>query len=266
MFNNLIESSSHTREFKRRGSFVLFTAATYALLFVVAGVMSIYAYDARLSDPSNELELISFIPPQPDKVVPDPTTVRRSNSSAGASQGPRSVRPVLVDRTNNPLNVPHEVSVIASPIPPAHVGTIIGPGVVEPSGFGPGRDGGDPNSNGTGNVVTVKTPDLPPPAPTPAPISKRILTSPRILNSQAILLPKPMYPPIAKQMGVQGTVSVQVLIDETGRVVSAKAVSGNPSLTQAAQQAALGARFSPTMLGEQAVKVSGVITYNFVLQ
>ena len=56
------------------------------------------------------------------------------------------------------------------------------------------------------------------------------------------------------------------LIDENGKVISAKAVSGNPALTNAAQQAALGARFSPTMLGEQAMKVSGVITYNFVLQ
>ena len=70
MFNNLIESSSHAGEFKRRGSFVLFTSATYVLLFVVAGVMSIYAYDARLSDPSTEMELISFIPPQPDRVLP----------------------------------------------------------------------------------------------------------------------------------------------------------------------------------------------------
>ncbi len=50
MFNNLIESTSHTREFKRRGSFVLFTMATYVLLFIVAGVASIYAYDARLEN------------------------------------------------------------------------------------------------------------------------------------------------------------------------------------------------------------------------
>ena len=33
MFNNLIESSSHAKEFKRRGSFLLFTTATYVVLF-----------------------------------------------------------------------------------------------------------------------------------------------------------------------------------------------------------------------------------------
>jgi protein TonB len=92
------------------------------------------------------------------------------------------------------------------------------------------------------------------------------MTSPRVLNSQALSLPKPPYPPIAKQLRIQGVVNVQVLIDESGRVVSAKAVLGNPALMHAAQQAAMQARFSPTMLGEQAVKVSGVITYNFVLQ
>src|SRR6266536_2622922 len=52
MFSNLIESSSHRSEFKRRGSFFLFTTASYALLFVIAGVVSIYAYDARMEDQS----------------------------------------------------------------------------------------------------------------------------------------------------------------------------------------------------------------------
>ena len=264
MFNNLIESSSHAREFKRRGSFVLFTTATYVLLFVIAGVISIYAYDARLSEPGTELELISFIPPQPDRIVPEPVRVRRSNPPAGAAAGPRSTRPVLVDQTNNPLNVPREVSASASAFPPAHPGTVIGPTVAEPSGSG-NHDGDGSDSGGPGNAVVVRTPD-PPPALTPAPTPQRILKSPRVLNSQALFLPKPPYPPIAKQMGVQGPVNVQVLIDEYGKVISAKAVSGNPALMRAAQQAAYEARFSPTMLGDQAVKVSGVITYNFVLQ
>ena len=263
MFNNLIESSSHASEFKRRGSFVLFTAATYILLFVIGGVISIYAYDAHLSDPSTELELISFVPPQPDKPVPEPAIVRRSNPPANAANGPRSTRPVLIDRTDNPLNPPANTSAIASPIPPAHPGTVVGPVVLEPSGSG--RVGGDPNANGSSDVVVVKAPE-PPPAPTPAPTPKRIITSPGVLNGLALSLPKPSYPPIAKQAGVQGPVNVQVLIDETGKVISAKAVSGSPLLMHAAQQAAFGARFSPTKLGDQAVKVSGVITYNFMLQ
>ena len=172
---------------------------------------------------------------------------------------------MLIDRTDNPLNPPANTSAIASPIPPAHQGTVVGPVVLEPSGSGSGRDNGDPNANGSSDVVVVKAPE-PPPPPTPAPTPKRIITSSCVLNGLALSLPKPSYPPIAKQAGVQGAVNVQVLIDETGKVISAKAVSGSPLLMLAAQQAAFGARFSPTRLGDQAVKVSGVITYNFMLQ
>jgi protein TonB len=263
MFSNLIESSSHAREFKRRGSFVLFTSAFYALLFIVAGVTSIYAYDARLSNPDEELVLLSYVPPQPDAVVPEPVRIRHTNPPAGASEGPRSTRPVLVDQTSNPLNVPPHVSAIASPIPPAHLGTALGPRVMEPTGPGSGRDGGDSNYVGNNSVAVERIPD-PPPLPTPAP--PKIVKSPYVLNGLAISLPKPVYPPIAKSAGIQGTVNVQVLVDETGNVVSAKAVKGSLALMHAAQEAAMRARFSPTKIGEQAVKISGVITYNFILQ
>ena len=70
---------------------------------------------------------------------------------------------------------------------------------------------------------------------------------------------------MAKNIRVQGRVSVQVLIDEQGRVMSAKAVDGHPLLVAAAQQAALQARFKPTLLSQVPVKVSGVITYDFKL-
>jgi protein TonB len=86
-----------------------------------------------------------------------------------------------------------------------------------------------------------------------------------VITGLAVSLPRPAYSEIAKRAGVQGAVSVQVLVDEAGRVVSAKVVSGHPLLIVEAQRAALQARFSPTKLGDQPVKVSGVITYNFVL-
>ena len=65
MFNNLIESTSHAQEFKRRGSFLLFTTATYVVLFAITSVVSIYAYDAHLEAQSTELELLTFVPVPP---------------------------------------------------------------------------------------------------------------------------------------------------------------------------------------------------------
>jgi TonB family protein len=96
----------------------------------------------------------------------------------------------------------------------------------------------------------------------PKPLPKVI--SGGVINGKAISLPKPPYPPAARAVRASGAVSVQVLVDENGNVVSANAVSGHPLLRAAATQAARGAKFSPTMLSGQPVKVSGVIMYNFV--
>jgi TonB family protein len=85
-----------------------------------------------------------------------------------------------------------------------------------------------------------------------------------VLNGKAISLPKPPYPAAASAVQASGAVSVQVLIDTEGNVESATAVSGHPLLRAAAVQAARNAKFSPTMLMGQPVKVSGIITYNFV--
>jgi TonB family protein len=87
-----------------------------------------------------------------------------------------------------------------------------------------------------------------------------------VLNSKAITLPKPAYPPIAKQAHASGTVVVQVLVDEDGDVISARALSGHPLLQAVSVGAARGAKFSPTKVDGKPVKVSGVITYNFVAQ
>jgi TonB family protein len=85
-----------------------------------------------------------------------------------------------------------------------------------------------------------------------------------VLNGKAISLPPPEYPPAAMAVRASGAVSVQVLIDENGSVISAAAVSGHPLLRAAAEAAAREAKFSPTLLSGQSVKVSGILTYNFV--
>jgi protein TonB len=110
----------------------------------------------------------------------------------------------------------------------------------------------------------VQITEAPPPAPAVVPKPPQIVRK-AVINGEAIELPKPPYPQLAKIHHIEGTVSVQVLIDESGKVVSAHALSGNAFLTTDAVRAAYRARFSPTKLGDQPVKVSGVITYNFVL-
>ncbi|HZI60738.1 MAG TPA: TonB family protein [Pyrinomonadaceae bacterium] len=101
------------------------------------------------------------------------------------------------------------------------------------------------------------------PPPAPRPILKPV--SGGVLNGTAISLPQPVYPEAAKRTRTAGLVSVEVILDETGKVISATAMSGPTLLREAAVQAALRAKFSPTKLSGQPVKVSGTINYKFAL-
>jgi len=84
------------------------------------------------------------------------------------------------------------------------------------------------------------------------------------LNGKAIDLPKAVYPDEARKSHAAGTVQVQVLVDETGKVISARASFGPEVLREAAVKAAMRARFKPTIVDGAAVKVSGILTYDFV--
>ena len=87
-----------------------------------------------------------------------------------------------------------------------------------------------------------------------------------VMNGKALALPHPAYPPIARVAHASGSVKVQVLIDEQGNVIAAHAVDGHPLLQAVSVAAAREAKFSPTLLEGEPVKVTGVIVYNFVAQ
>ncbi len=95
---------------------------------------------------------------------------------------------------------------------------------------------------------------------------KRAPISGGVLNGKAISLPMPDYPPDAKAAGASGAVVIQVTVDEQGDVLSAQPVSGHAALQKAAVNAAFRAKFSPTLLMGEPVKVTGVIIYNFGVQ
>jgi tetratricopeptide (TPR) repeat protein len=82
-----------------------------------------------------------------------------------------------------------------------------------------------------------------------------------VLNGRAISLPKPDYP--ARVNGVRGVIRVHITINEQGEVIEAKAICGPTALRGFAERAALRARFTPTLLSGQPVKVTGLINYNF---
>jgi protein TonB len=113
-----------------------------------------------------------------------------------------------------------------------------------------------------------EAPAAAPPAAAATPVRSGPLkpVSGGVLNGKAITLPAPIYPDIARRAGTFGVVEVEVVIDINGKVISAKATSGPALLQQAAERAARLARFNPTLLSGQPMRVSGVISYNFTMQ
>lgn len=118
-------------------------------------------------------------------------------------------------------------------------------------------------------VVTMPTVfgvDEPPPPPAPpSHIMGAHFLSGIEIEQRVISKPAPVYPSTAVAVKVSGTVEVWVMVDETGRVGFARALSGNPLLQEAAVDAAYQARFAPALLDGLPVKVSGFLDYNFVL-
>jgi Ca-activated chloride channel homolog len=132
-------------------------------------------------------------------------------------------------------------------------------------GYGSGGGIGSGSGGGNGNVSVMRlnqtqyfSPTSSPPAKSTKPISGGVI------NGKATNLPKPVFPAAARAVNASGAVSIQVIVDENGNIVSASAVSGHPLLRQAAEKAARNAKFSPTMISGQPVKITGIITYNFV--
>ena len=83
-------------------------------------------------------------------------------------------------------------------------------------------------------------------------------------NAKAVALPEPEYLQLAGAARAAGTVAVVATIDESGKVISARAIRGHPLLREASVAAALKARFTPTTVDGRAIKVTGIMTYDFI--
>jgi periplasmic protein TonB len=268
MFQNLVESGFHTSERNRALKFLGFTFTGYVVLLVCLAIAGIYTYNTALAAPDWKVSILTTPVPVPAN---SPIVDTKPKPSADA-QLPKNTSTRIpqvteaVAKVDMPL-VPTKVSTEPSKAPPLPEGVYrVGP--VNDPGNMPAGPVGPPEPGGSGSAVVVNTPvrvieEPPPVAPSPAPKPKPP-QSKGVVNGFAEYLPKPDYPPIAKAAHAFGLVKVQVLIDEQGNVTSAKAVSGHPLLQLAAQSAAKRARFKPTLLSGEPVKVTGVIDYNFV--
>jgi TonB-like protein len=167
-------------------------------------------------------------------VLPDrqPDTPKNTAANNTDQQNPQAQQ----DAVNQPNNVAAE-------------------GEVTPSGE---------NTNNANNNNASETPANTPPNPAPQNSGqqnqKRGPISGGMLNGKAIYLPIPEVP----AGEASGVVLVAIVVDESGSVIEARAVSGPQHLHALAVNAARLARFAPTLMMGEPVRVSGTLSYNFV--
>jgi TonB family protein len=271
MFDKMIVSDANAVESRGRSRYFIVSSLIVGALFVSAVVVSIYAVDIDLG--TEEFELSMMLAPV-DNMEPEPPKVEQPRNQAASTPSQPTIRNADIPHIEDtPTTIPDNVSAekptsLTRPkygdykIDPNAIETVGRAGVPNGSPFGRG-DGRPPGSSsadsGEPENIVAKIPD-PPPAINPKPLAPKSLG---VVNGRASSLPKPPYPVAAMAVNAQGEVSVQVTIDETGKVVSARAVSGHPLLRRESERAAMNARFSPTTLSKVPVKVTGVIVYNF---
>ena len=84
------------------------------------------------------------------------------------------------------------------------------------------------------------------------------------LNAKAVSMPKPVLTEEAKRVKASGKVSVRVLVDENGKVISATALNNVAALREIAEAAARQVIFNPLTIDGITVRFTGILTYEFV--
>ncbi len=271
MLDQLVESNTNQKQ--NRGGYLLTTFVLVVGLFFSALAWSLFAKDLGIG--SGSLDVSTLVAPIAES-APVPIKKEQKQEQNNQTKSAAITRQANILRIDENPIVPKEVSVVPNTQKSRPNGNFtISPDNFERDGFTTNITGRE-NVGGNGDdgveinplpIENVKKPEPPPALKKPpveaAPKAKPPIQSLGVVNGKAKFLPKPIYSAAAKAIRATGDVNVQVLIDESGNVVSASAASGHPLLKGEAEKAARNAKFNPTLLSGQPVKVSGVIVYKF---
>jgi TonB family protein len=284
MLDLLVESKNTSGENSRRSGFLLTTLVIVVSIFLGGILYSLFEKDYGMGGGDLELStLVAPVPvPQEEPPPPEPEPEQRPVKQEKAAPNVDTRTEIIQRMDQTPVKPPETVSVVQNTVKPPREGiaTRIGRDNIDAKDAAPDTYKGRGNTEGTGikgGTGEARTGSLdgddapPPPKPKPTPTPTPKPEPPKkvslgVINGKASRLVQPSYPPAAKAVRASGAVNVSVSIDVNGNVTSASAVSGHPLLRQAAEQAARQSKFTPTILSGQAVPVTGIIVYNFVMQ
>jgi protein TonB len=275
MLDQLVESRNTSAENTRRSEFLLGTLVILVTVLVGAWVYSLFNKEYGMGTGDLDLgQLVAPVALPEDEPPPPPEPEQKPERQQTTSNNEKPTVVEKIARMDESLDKVVDLKdarkLNSSPLSKSEAKDY-SEGAENKYAGRSDRTDGDSNGGGLGNKQPTTAPEekepevavkKPEPKPEPKPIPKTI--SGGVVNGKATNLVKPAYPAAARAVRAAGAVNVQVTIDENGNVISASAVSGHPLLRAAAVGAARSSKFSPTMLSGQAVKVTGVIVYNFV--
>jgi periplasmic protein TonB len=194
--------------------------------------------------------------PAPLKFVP--TVPYRNSPPAGHPlAGPRN--------HSDPLPTP----TLHWPAPNVHPMPASGPAdsaQAETPLLGPGVPGGTETGPGVPGATGDTSPNIAPPAqPVRPPQERPVWKDPTVQEAQLVNRIVPVYPELARQMRIEGTVRLQAVVARDGSVQSLVILSGHPMLARAAVAAVREWRYRPTLLRGEPVEVETLITVIFTL-
>lgn len=206
-----------------------------------------------------EVQLTRVPRPPPTKPSPPPPRPAAEVPPARRKPAPRpKFRPVqhlVVQRRaastaeEKPAPEPRPLGVTPSSVAPG------GEGPSMPIGSGDGQAGGRGTAPATGHKAAPSTP----PAPKAAPA--RLRARPRLLREHKV-----GYPEEARRNGIEGTVTLDVLVGEDGRVREVKVISGPGfGLNEAAQRALMRFVFAPAVYSDGKPRAHRIV-YRYVFQ
>lgn len=278
MLNNLVESRNHTEESRKKGGILLMTFFVVTAMLLSGVLWSLFAKEFTMG--SGELEVSTLVAPVPAE-KPAPPEPEKDTPKQEKVQNEKTILPTrnkVIARLDENPTVPDKISVTPNTSKARPKGAFIlkeGAELDAKYATSSINRGDGVSSNNRSAIVPeskaiqpekTNIEEPPPIIKKPAPkVEKKIdkIVSKGVINGTAINLPKPNYPAIAKQTGAGGNVNVAVTIDEKGNVIAANAVSGHVLLRAVSEDAAKRAKFQPTLLSNQPVKVTGVIIYKF---
>jgi len=240
--DSLIESGGRLKT--RRGATMTLSFIFQAVLVGILVLIPLLFTEAL---PKTQLMTFLVAPPPPPPPPPPP-----------AAAPVKVVKQVQTDIINGqlrtPTKIPEKVQMIKEEdAPPPMMSSGVVGGV--PGGIPGGQMGGV-----IGGIIS-STPVAVPKVATP----QRVRVSQGVTQGLLIRKVQPVYPPLARQARIQGTVLLQAEISKDGTIENLHLISGHPMLAPAAIEAVKQWRYKPYILNGEPVEVETQITVNFTL-